>query len=80
MSDTFKCDGEVDCLDASDESAAECKEIERFSSCPEGEFKCRGSAGGPGGGRCILMRYRCDSDNDCGNWSDEEDCPRKTSR
>lgn len=51
-------------MDASDENSCD----EPMPNCPEGEFKCRGSLGGMGGpgGRCVLMRYRCDNDNDCG--------------
>lgn len=59
----------MDCSDASDENSCD----EPMPNCPEGEFKCRGSLGGMGGpgGRCVLMRYRCDGDNDCGGkfWS-----------
>lgn len=25
--------------------------------------------------QCIEMKFRCDGDNDCGDWSDEENCP-----
>lgn len=48
-----------------------------MSNCPEGEFKCKASVRGTSGhgGKCILLRFRCDGDNDCGDWSDEEGCP-----
>lgn len=81
---SFRCDGDFDCLDESDELNCETP----MSFCGENEFKCKGSAPNAapgigfsgvasGLGRCILNKFRCDGDNDCGDWSDEENCPRK---
>ena len=38
--------------------------------CQEGEFMCANK-------RCILKSWKCDEENDCGDNSDEKDCPSK---
>lgn len=35
--------------------------------CEPNEFQCDN-------GRCVLKTWRCDSDNDCGDGSDERNC------
>ncbi|XP_064458298.1 low-density lipoprotein receptor-related protein 2-like isoform X2 [Ornithodoros turicata] len=37
-------------------------------ACPQGWFDCAN-------GRCVIMAWRCDGHNDCGNHHDEQDCP-----
>lgn len=34
------------------------------------QFQC-------GNGHCIPNRWKCDQENDCGDWSDEKDCEGK---
>lgn len=58
----FKCDGDDDCGDGSDE-AEDGLHCER--TCDPTEFKCASSS------RCVLLSYVCDGDNDCGDASDE---------
>lgn len=40
----------------------------RTAACPAGSYHCSN-------GRCVNAQYRCDNQNDCGDWSDELDCP-----
>ena len=40
----------------------------RTSACPSGSYHCSN-------GRCVNSEFRCDKQNDCGDWSDELDCP-----
>lgn len=36
-------------------------------TCSEGEFRCSYP-------RCVRIDFRCDGDDDCGDWSDEDGC------
>ena len=39
-----------------------------LASCTEDQFRCND-------GRCIISSYKCDSENDCVDGSDEKNCP-----
>lgn len=43
-----------------------------ITACPPGQFQCDGS-------RCVDDRRRCDRRFDCGDRSDEVDCPGRDS-
>ncbi|CAH1397949.1 unnamed protein product [Nezara viridula] len=58
----WKCDGEKDCKDGSDEPA-ECPK----RTCRAGMYQCDN-------GICTASATICDGNNDCSDWSDEKYC------
>jgi hypothetical protein len=63
---TKVCDGQIDCLDGSDETRC------NMFGCQPNEFRCSNK-------KCILKTWVCDGQDDCGDNFDEQNCDQKLS-
>ena len=66
----WKCDGDADCSDGSDEAEEVCGAV---TICDEDDqFQCKS-------GECISSQLRCSGAEDCKDGSDELDCGKRKS-
>ena len=63
----WRCDGDGDCRDKSDEVACGTMTTKAPVTCPPEFWRC-------GNAHCIMSSWKCDGDQDCTDGSDESNC------
>ena len=74
--DMWKCDGKNDCGDNSDESVTVCDLSTDVTAPPTTYFCNQTNMFECKNGVCINQTLLCDSENNCGDFSDEESCSK----
>ena len=69
ISNLWKCDGENDCSDGSDEK--DCDVDREKKTCKSSELMCKDDS------QCIPVAWKCDGERDCSDGTDEKDCDQK---
>ena len=71
IANAWRCDGDHDCVDHSDEEGCPSRPPTTPFTCPYDKFQC-------GNGECIPLTWECDRFPDCFDGTDEHGCPSPT--